>query len=195
MHINIHYAIGIIIASIKHLFFQFTLFEFFVIVLSAFIIDFDVIFSKYGKDHNHRNLITHSIWPSGLVLILGIILFNLVLTICGITLIIHILIDTFDWGTNFFYSGKTLGLKLLISPEEEKNMKEILSKYKIAHSYFAFKYYNNRGCKIVEILVCILMLVTNLIFASEFWYFLFFYFIFLGFHLYGYKKLKEIENH
>ena len=41
------------------------------IVFSAFICDFDVFFSKYAKDHNHRNLITHSIIPSIIVIVLG----------------------------------------------------------------------------------------------------------------------------
>ncbi len=194
MHINLHYGIGIITASICHIFLQINLFEFIIIILSAFLIDFDIFFSKFAKDHNHRNLFTHSIWPGCIILILGIIFFNLLLIICGVSLLIHVSIDTLDWGTNLFYTGKTIGLKCLISPEEYKNIDEILSNYKVAHSFFVFRYYNNNGCRIAEISVFILMILTTLFLASEFWYFIPIYFFFLGIHLYEYKKLKEIEN-
>lgn len=194
MHINVHYAIGVIIASISHFFLKINLFEFFMIIFCSFIIDFDVFFSKYAKDHNHRNLITHSIWPGSVLLIFGIIFLNLLLMLCGITLLIHVFSDTFDWGTNLFYTGKTIGLKLLITSEEMKNMDEILSKYKVAHSFFVFRYYNNKFCIILEILVFILMILLNIFLASEFWYFFIIYFFFLSMHMYEYKKLKKIEN-
>ena len=106
MHINSHFGIGIIFASILNYFYAFNLFEFSLIVVSSFICDFDVFLSKFAKDHNHRMLITHSIIPSVIIIIIGLILNWLVLTLIGITYFIHIVIDTFDWGTNFFYIQK-----------------------------------------------------------------------------------------
>ena len=45
MHVNAHFAIGVIIASIFHYLLDFTLLEFMLIIGCAFIMDFDVFFS------------------------------------------------------------------------------------------------------------------------------------------------------
>ena len=85
------------------------------IVFSAFVCDFDVFFSKYAKDHNHRNLITHSIIPSIIVIVLGIVFNWPALVISGFALFLHIFVDLFDWGTNLFYfSKKMIGPRLFI---------------------------------------------------------------------------------
>ena len=73
MHINSHFAVGITITSILHYFFQFTLLEFYLIVFFSFICDFDVFFSKYAINHNHRMLISHSIIPSIVIIVIGIL--------------------------------------------------------------------------------------------------------------------------
>lgn len=194
MHINVHYAIGIIIASISHFFLNLTLLEYSFIVFSAFIIDIDIIFSKFDKENNHRNLITHSIWPGVAVLIIGSLLFNQTLTICGISLILHAFIDTFDWGTNLFYTGKTIGPKFLISREEFENIDEVLSEYKVKHSFFVFRYYESKAIIITEIIFFALMVITGFLLATVYWYLMLLFFFFLGFHFYEYKKLKAIEN-
>ena len=112
MHINSHFAVGVIFASILNYFFKFTLLEFSLIVLFSFFCDFDVLFIKFAKDHNHRLLITHSIIPSIILIIIGYILMWPVLIICGFSYSIHIIIDTIDWGTNFFYfQKKQIGFK------------------------------------------------------------------------------------
>ena len=90
MHINSHFAVGVIIASFLNYFFNFNLFEFSVIVLFSFICDFDVFLSKFAKDNNHRMLITHSIIPSLIILFLGLIFNWMVLIISGISYSIHI---------------------------------------------------------------------------------------------------------
>ncbi len=194
MHINVHYAIGVVVASISHYFLNLNLIEYSLIIFCAFIIDFDIVFSKYDKDNNHRNLITHSIWPGSVMLLVGLILLYPLIVICGAVLIIHILIDTFDWGINLFYTGKTIGVRLLISREEEKNIKEILSNYKVGHSFFVFRYYGSKGFVSVEVIVFVLMMIANIFLAVEFWYLVLPYFFFFGFHFYEYKKLKNIEN-
>lgn len=194
MHINSHCAVGIIIASIFHSIFNFTLIEFTAIVFSAFIMDFDIFFSKYAKDNNHRMLITHSIIPAIVILILGIIILSPVIVICALVYLIHVLIDTLDWGTNFLgIHKKPFGPKFLITKEELDSLDEILSKYKIKKSFFDFRYYKSRGILITEGILFAVMIITTIVFAFEFVMLIFLYILFLAFHLSGYFHLKNIE--
>lgn len=140
-------------------------------------------------------LITHSIIPGAVILILGFI-FNLTfLIISGFSYIIHIIIDTFDWGTNFFYfQKKQIGLKLLISKEEFDNISKYLLEYKNPQSFFDEKYYGCKPCLVIEILVFILMILSMTFFALEYFLVIIIYFLFLTFHLYHHFKLKKIES-
>lgn len=195
IHINLHFGIGIIIASISKYFFQFNFFEFFLIVLFSFLCDFDIFFSKYALDNNHRMLITHSIIPGMIITVLGLILNWIVLIIAGISYVIHIIIDTFDWGTNFLYfQKKQIGFKLLITKDEYMNMSKYLAQYKKPESFFDKKYYGNAVCVIIEILIFILMILFISIFAFQYFLVITFYFIFLSFHLHRHIILKKIES-
>jgi hypothetical protein len=194
MHINNHFAIGYIFASILNYFFNFTLLEFSVIILFSFICDFDVFFSKFARDNNHRLLITHSIIPSIIVLLIGLILNWIILIISAISYSIHIIIDTFDWGTNLFYFQKRqIGFKLLISREEFENLPKYISEYKNPASFFDAKYYNNKVCLIIEIVLFILMIVLGILFAFQFILITLVYFPFLCFHLSRHFHLKKVE--
>lgn len=195
MHINSHFAVGVIIASILNYFFKFTLLEFSLIVLFSFFCDFDVLFIKFAKDHNHRLLITHSIIPSIIVIIIGYILIWPVLIICGFSYSIHIIIDTIDWGTNFFYfQKKQIGFKFLISKDEYENLSEYLTKYKVPASFFDEKYYGNKICLTIETLIFIFMVVSIWLFALHYAFLIVLYFIGLYFHLHRHFTLKRIEN-
>ncbi|MHA2287578.1 MAG: hypothetical protein ACXABG_02205, partial [Promethearchaeota archaeon] len=131
MHINSHFAVGVIFASILNYFYSFSILEFIIIILFSFICDFDVFFSKYATNQNHRMLVSHSIIPAFLVILFGIAVNLPVVLFSGIAYSLHVIIDTFDWGTNFFYfNKKVLGLKLLISKEETENLSEYLSNFK-----------------------------------------------------------------
>ncbi|MFX1388859.1 MAG: hypothetical protein ACFE9Z_02205 [Promethearchaeota archaeon] len=195
MHINSHFAVGIIFASILNFFFKFNLFDFSLIVLFSFICDFDVFFSKYAKDHNHRLLITHSIIPSVILIISGYVIGWPALIISGFNYFLHITIDTIDWGTNFFYfQKKQIGFKLLITKEEFENMPLYLAKYKIPASFFDEKYYKNKICLTIEILLFVMMIIFLFWFALPYSFLVFIYFIGLYFHLHRHYVLKRIEN-
>lgn len=195
MHINSHFSVGVIFASILNYFFHFNLFEFSLIVLFSFVCDFDVFLSKFAQDHNHRMLITHSIIPSIIVLFLGVIFNSIVLIISGISYFIHIIIDALDWGTNFFYfQKKQVGFKLLISKEEFENLSEYLSQYKNPTSFFDARYYNNKICIGIEIFLFILMMVFVIIYAFEFILITLLYFPFIFLHLSRHFHLKKIEK-
>jgi hypothetical protein len=195
MHINSHFAVGIIVGSILNSIFNFNFFEFLLIVLLSFICDFDVFFAKYADNHNHRMLISHSILPGFLIIIFGIIFVWPALIFSGLTYSIHIITDTFDWGTNFFYfQKKQIGLKLLISKEEFENLPEFLSKFKKAESFFDSKYYKSKISLSIEVILFILMIVFITFLASEFFLLFLFYFIGLYFHLSRHFFLRKIER-
>lgn len=195
MHINFHFAVGVIFASILNSIFSFTVLEFLLIVFFSIICDFDVFFNKFAKDHNHRLLITHSIIPSVIIILLGYILYLPVLILCGFSYSIHIFIDTFDWGTNFFYfQRRQVGFKLLISKEEIENLPKYLSKYKIPASFFDEKYFGNKVCIGLEAITFILMLVFIFFLAIEYLFMIPIYFLSLSFHLHRHFTLRKIEN-
>ncbi|MFX0076578.1 MAG: hypothetical protein ACFE96_14140 [Candidatus Hermodarchaeota archaeon] len=194
MHINSHFAVGVIFASILNYFYSFSLFEFIVIILFSIICDFDVFFAKFAFNHNHRMLISHSIIPAFFVILIGIILNLPFILFGGVAYSIHIIIDTFDWGTNFFYFNKKIfGLKLLISKEEIENLSEHLSKFKKKESFFDSKYYGSKVSLGIEVLLFILMVVFITIFAFEFILVSLFYFLGLYFHLSRHFKLRKFE--
>lgn len=169
--------------------------EFFLIVLFAFVCDFDIFLSKYALDNNHRMLITHSIIPGIIITILGLIFNWTVLIISGLSYSIHIIIDTFDWGTNFFYfQKKQVGLKLLITKDEFNNISKYLSQFKRPESFFDKKYYGNIACVIIEVLIFILMILFITLFALKYFLIITIYFIFLVFHLQRHFILKKIES-
>ena len=195
MHINSHFAVGLIFASILNYFYSFSLFEFAFIVFFSFICDLDVFFAKYAIDHNHRMLISHSIIPGFLMLLLGIIINWPVLAFSGVTYSLHVIIDTFDWGTNFFYfQKKQIGLKLLISKEEFENLPKYLSEFKKAESFFDTKYYSSRVSLGIEAILFILMCVFTILFAFQFIFIITLYFLGLFFHLTRHFKLERIES-
>lgn len=195
MHINSHFAVGVIFASILNFFYNFSIFEFSLIILFSIICDFDVFFAKYATNQNHRMLISHSIIPAFLIIIIGILINYPVIVFSGVAYSIHVIIDTFDWGTNFLYfNKKVIGLKLLISKEETENLPQYLSKFKRAESFFDSKYYSNKVSLGIEILLFVLMLVFITIFAFEFVLISLFYFLGLYFHLSRHFMLKKIES-
>ena len=139
-------------------------------------------------------LITHSVIPSLIIILLGLIFNWLALIFSGILYLIHILIDTFDWGTNlFFLHKKPVGIKMLISEEELANLSKYLVNYKYSESFFDQKYYANKACLAIEIIIFVIMMVSIIIFALEYIYIVIFYFLGLYFHLARHFHLKKLE--
>ena len=140
-------------------------------------------------------LITHSIIPGIIILIFGLSFNWIALIIGGFNYVLHVVIDTFDWGTNlFFFPKKQVGLKLLISDEELQNLEKYLSYYKRPASFFDNKYYGCKICMIIEVGVFILMMISMIFFALDYLFFILVYFLFLAFHLYRHFNLKKIEQ-
>ena len=140
-------------------------------------------------------LITHSILPGIIVTVLGVLFNWIVLILSGLSYSLHVIIDTFDWGTNFFYfPKKQVGLKLLITKDEFVNISAHLSQYKRPGSFFDKKYYGNTMVILMEVLIFISMIFFISIFALNYFLIIIIYFIFLGFHLQRHFNLKRIES-
>ncbi len=191
MHINVHFGIGLIFASVTHYFIQLNFFTFSFIVLCGFISDFDIIFKKYAKDHNHRMLITHSIYISLIIIIIGLILNEIWVLMGGIAYFCHILIDLIDWGTNFFYNKKMFGLRILLSPEERVDLSHIINDKENRQFFFVQRYYSSKLMIFLEIIIGISMFIALFVFAINYWYFLFGYIFFFAFHFSEYIGLKN----
>lgn len=94
MHINVHCALAICISMI---FLDYlNIFQIILIISVSILIDFDFLFSKYAKDHNHRRLPTHSFVPYLIILPFGLFLIELLWV--GIAGLFHVLLDLIDWG-------------------------------------------------------------------------------------------------
>ena len=193
MHINVHFGIGLIIASVTHYFIQLNFLTFSFIVLCGFISDFDIIFKKYAKDHNHRMLITHSVYISLIIIIIGIIFNEIWVLMGGIAYFFHILIDLIDWGTNFFYNKKMLGLRILLTPEERIDLSHVINDESSINRLFFFvqRYYLSKLMIFLEIIIGISMFIALFVFAINYWYFLFGYIFFFAFHFLEYIELKN----
>ena len=185
-----------IIGSIFHYFFGFNTLEFLIIVLCSFAVDFDILFVNFSEENNHRMFISHSVIPSIILLIIGLILNWNFLIICGLAYLSHIFIDTLDWGTNIFYfQKKIIGFKFLISKEEFENLDKYLVKYKVPRSFFDFKYYRSKLFLTLEAIFFLLMMFCIIYLAFEFIFTIILYFIGLVFHTYTHFRLKSIETH
>lgn len=208
MHINVHLALGTFTTLMFTAIFpgQLTFLEIAACILSACVVDVDFLFSKFARYNNHRLLPTHSIavpvvffsvavvaalaWPEDGSLALTAI-------ICGLTVLIdHDLVDSYDWGLNFFLNGKVLGKKILIGNKSPDEYYELASHYAPRYAPFLKKYYDNKIMRALEIVAFVLMLIGFIVSwngaGQGQWWVLICYPCLLGFHLYHYiKGLRE----
>jgi hypothetical protein len=194
MHINVHVALGIIIATIAGQFIDLTFWYFGFIVFFSIFPDFDIIFKKFAFEKNHRNLFPHSIYIPSFMLIIGIILNNIIMIFCAIGYFIHLFADTFDWGLDLFFSKKTVGLSLLLTLDERINLPTILEKYPIPQFFFIHRYYHTLWVILTEILVFGAMMILLLGFEPLFWYFIFIYLAAVLVHFVEYNEIKHQHN-
>lgn len=205
IHLNAHLALGVFTTLVFTTIFpnQLTFLEITACIFSACVVDMDFLFSKYGKYHNHRVLPTHSVAIPAAFFIIAIVLalywpadnsLALTATICGINVLIdHDLVDSLDWGLNFFLNGKIVGKKILIGDKTPDEYYQIASsKYIPMYAPFLKKYYDSKIMRALEITAFSLMLMALIftwnITGHEYWWVLIFYTGLLGFHLYYYKK-------
>lgn len=204
IHLNTHLAFGAFTTLVFSAIFpgQLSFFELSACVLSACAVDLDYLLSKHAKQNNHRMLPTHSVATPAACWIIAVVLaigwpswhsLSLTALICGINVLIdHDLMDSLDWGLNFFLTGKIVGKKILIGNKTPEEYYQIASKYTPSYAPFLKKYYNSKIMRALEItafsLMVILMIGTWNAAGHDLWWVLICYAGLLGFHLYHYTK-------
>ncbi len=198
MHSNVHFAVGVLIASIAHFLLPMNIWFFILVILSAVLADLDVFASKIALQNNHRNLFTHSIYPSLILIAIGVpiaIFWNIhVIWLAGIAYGSHILLDCFDWKTRLFYGKKHFGWAFLITLDEKnlgKTRKQLQIESRMDFTSFAvYRYFKSMGMVVLGISLAIVSFLVLFVIASEFWYVFFGYFGLLEIHLYQKKKME-----
>ncbi len=138
------------------------------------------------KVQNHRMLITHSLIPPLIMFFVGICINWTVLWVAGISYLIHVLVDTIDWGTNLLgFHKMPVGLKILITNEEIKNLPEILKNYDPWYKFFDDRYYSNRNLLSIEAILLLFMLMASIFLALKYLIYVLGYFVFLAYHVIG----------
>lgn len=200
MHLNVHYAFGIIVASITSYFLpNTTIFEFLIIICGSFLVDFDFLLIRFMKENNHRRYFTHTIYPSLVIILIAILINNMVIMIAGFCYVCHILLDLLDWGVRLFYTDKNYGLFLLLSSDERKLNSDDLKKFIIDQEkeneyFFETRYYNNKIISSIDIVISILGFFLLFTFKSNYWFVFFGFIIALGYHMFYKKKAEDAIN-
>ncbi len=164
--------------------------EVLLVVAFPFLIDLDFLLSKYAKHRNHRRLITHSLLPYVILLILGIFFpIILILGICGV---IHILTDAIDWGTallNPFYDEPLGG----VLPKPPKEVIDIPD-YRRRQCWFTKTYYQSKILLGLEVIFGGIAIVLIIINDIAYLWILIFYFTFITMQILAYSRCTSPEN-
>ena len=143
--------------------------EFLLALCGSFIQDFDLFLYKYAPNGNHRALPTHSIWPGIAMIMIGGVFGGPWIIVAGLNSILHILLDTLDWGVAFFGTKKLLGPKILVRGLTV-NPKVLAEKYTLRGCFFTLRWFRNPWMKVLEVgsivglaIVCILLNDANVI--------------------------------
>ena len=203
MHSNVHYAVGVIIASVYHFFFStFTwidLIYFLLIIIASIIADADFFLSPHARDSDHRNFFTHSVFPPIIIILCGVpvaYFWNIhVVWAVGIAYGSHIFLDTLDWRTRLFYGKRQFGFAFLIS-QDEKNLKKTKIQLLQASgmdpiSFFTYRYFRNIGMTITGASLSIGSFLLMFWLAPQYWYVFIGYFLLLEIYLYRKRKMEE----
>ncbi|MBD3185945.1 hypothetical protein GF325_03865 [Candidatus Bathyarchaeota archaeon] len=168
MHVNTHFATSVVIAILLEIITPVTLswWELMLAILAGCAPDADYIITSRAKNGNHRWLATHSIFP-GLILttIAGIFLvfeknvptFWWMLLITGVNAMVHVLLDSLDWGANLFLRDQLEGLKLLMEGKTDDQVTQEMDRSPSKNGYFFMKYYSSKFFQAYEIAIFSLM--------------------------------------
>ncbi|MHA1793524.1 MAG: hypothetical protein ACTSVI_12810 [Promethearchaeota archaeon] len=210
MHVNAHLASGVTVTLFLVHFFNIQLsnFEIAIAISFACIMDGDFIFNARAPQHNHRKLISHSFFP-GSMLILASIVVGLILVylgkaipslvtltfFCGINLLVHVMLDSIDWGVNLLSKRRLYGPRILLKKLPDENYFAMIEHSKNTKGYFFKIYYNDKTMVVIEIILFFLMILAILFTWDDIgklqaaWS-IPAYVAFLGFHLYMFRKAE-----
>lgn len=189
MHMNVHAAVGILISMLFSKYFSF--FQIFFIIGASVAMDFDFLLSKFAINHNHRRLITHTFFLYIIILAIGILIskvtdlwiYGFLLGACGI---IHVSLDSIDWGIMLFYPVKKdiKGGILSISVESGED------KSRIPHCRFVIAYYSSKFIICLELAFGILAFLSLIFVNLSYLYLILVYLVIMGIQLIGLFRCK-----
>ena len=87
--------------------------------------------------------------------------------IAGVNMVIHVALDSIDWGANLFLRNKLEGKRILMEGKTDEEMTEEMDRSPSKNGYFFKKYYENKLIVAFEILCFISMLILVLIAWNE----------------------------
>ncbi|MHA1584051.1 MAG: metal-dependent hydrolase [Promethearchaeota archaeon] len=190
MHVSFHYAFGVILAGLGKLFFNLPLWMLIVIILLSIIPDIDYILSRNAPNHNHRMLLTHSIYIPLVLIILGFIISQPVLWIGGLGYLSHVCFDLLDWGTNLFMTGKIIGIRILLDKKERAIVPELMKKEIKPKWFFVRRYFSSIIILSIEIITGLGMLSVLIWLIPQYWYLIFGYILVGTLHLTEFVYLR-----
>jgi hypothetical protein len=194
MHTTVHYASGLILASIAHAFLGLNFWVFGCIVASPILPDVDIFFSRYAKDQNHRTLFTHSLYLGLAAVLIGLLSQRVWIVIIGMGYLTHLSFDLIDWGTNLFYTGKMYGCHRLLTRHEKADVNFYDVNNKQDPWFFFDRYYGSPITLTFEIVTPVLGITLLFLYAPLFWYFLFGYIAVFIFHLTLYIEVQRLKR-
>jgi len=192
MHSTFHIALGIIIASITHIFYPLNFWSYGFIVFCAFGVDFDIFLGRFLEESNHRMFFTHSLIIPAVGLLMGF-LFDWVWLIMGaISYLSHLIFDMVDWSINLWYFQKIpVGLMLLWKKSGKIDIDKKMKEHKNPSWFFNKLYYSHFLIVFLEVLAFVTMILLIFIYTIEFWYFLLAYFALFLIHMVDYFESKR----
>ncbi len=191
MHLTFHYSVGIILASIFQIIFpEEKGWQFGLIVFFSVISDFDIIYLIKSKEKNHRMFFPHSIYFSGIILLLAILTLQWWMLFCGIGALFHVCVDMMDWGTNLLFTKRLIGPRFLLKKEEWDIVPELMRKEYDPKWFFVKRYFNSIPFQLIEILTGLGMILCFVFVIPQYWYFGFGYLLTLGYHLFEFFELR-----
>ena len=209
MHLNAHLAIGTLVAfaGIALVPVELSFLEVVAIILSACAIDADFLLTKYARDQNHRMLPTHGVAvPVACVAGFVLTLFLLpayqslpwTLLLCGTNVLVHQIVDSVDWGLDFFHAGRLVGARILLGGKSAAEFRDDASRYMPSTTLFYHVYYHHRGMIAAEIASACAMVAALVAWpglAAMHWWIPVLYAVLLVLHVAGYKmQARQIRD-
>lgn len=202
LHLNAHLAMGTVVAVVATRLVPVPLspVELAACILASCVVDADFVFTRVARDRNHRMLPTHSLLvPCACWLLAAIVAFTSLqhasiawmLVACGANILVHLLVDSIDWGLNLFLRGRLVGLKLLLGARTSAEFHELASKVTPPITMFYHVYFHDRRILAIEGASACAMILSLLLawdVAAVHWWVPVTYVALLALHAGGYAR-------
>ncbi|MEX2681126.1 MAG: hypothetical protein Q6373_005970 [Candidatus Sigynarchaeota archaeon] len=202
MHLNAHLAfstvVTLLLASILPV--QLSFLEVAVCIAAGFAVDADFVLVRFAKYRNHRYLLTHSMFLPFILVVLSVCLLFLIQGtslawtswICAVNVLIHDIVDSIDWGLNFFANGKIVGMRILLGGKTPEEFYAEARREAPIFAAFYKVYYGSATMRTLEAIaaaaMCIALVISWPGMGHDHWWTILAYLGFLCFHIVEYYR-------